>query len=388
MEIPSISELRVLLEQHNGPCISMFLPTHRAGIETQQGPLRLRNHIRAAENRLLLDHLRTTQVEHLLQPIQALLEDEQFWLHPGDGLALFRSPEVFRTYWLPSSFQEQVVVTDHFYLKPLLPLLTKDERFSILALSQHEVRLLQAAHYSVKKVDLPAAVPRSLAEALKYDEPENELQYRSSSSGVTRGKGGRRATVFHGQGVGIDDTRENLLRYFQQVDRGLHELLRDENAPLVLACVEFLFPLYHEVNTYPHLLDQGAPGNPDKLSAETLRRQAWAIMEPYLLLAREQAAARYREYTETGRASHNVREIMPAAFHGRVESLFIAIDQEQWGTFHPATNTLHVHRVARYHDDDLLDIAATQTLLHSGSVYAVGQAQVPGGGMVAAVFRY
>jgi len=387
MEIPSIGELRALSERHNGPCISMFLPTHRSGMETHQDPLRLRNHIRAAENRLLLDHLRTTQVEHLLQPIQALLEDESFWLHPGDGLALFRSPDTFRTYWLPSSFKEQVVVTDHFYLKPLLPFLSKDERFSILALSQNEVRLLQATHYSVRKVDLPAVVPRGLAEALTYDEPENELQYHSSSSGV-RGKGGRRATIFHGQGVGIDDSRADLLRYFQRVDRGLHELLRDEQAPLVLACVESLFPLYREVNTYPHLLDQGVPGNPDKLSAETLLRQAWAIMEPYLLLAREQAAARYREYTETGRASHNVREIIAAAFHGQVESLFIAIDQEQWGTFHPATNTLHVHRVARYHDDDLLDIAATQTLLHSGSVYAVGQAQVPGGELVAAVFRY
>jgi len=234
MEIPSTSEFRVLLEQHHGPCISLFLPTHQAGTETRRDPLRLRNHLRAAENRLLLDQLRTTQVEQLLQPIQALVEDESFWLHPGDGLALFRSPDTFRTYWLPSSFKEQVVVTDHFYLKPLFPFLSRDECCS----------------------------------------------------------------------------------------------------------------------------------------------------------AREQAAARYREYAQTERASHNLKEIIPAAFQGRVESLFIAFDQEQWGTFHPATNTLHVHRVARYRDDDLLDIAATQTLLHSGSVYTVGQAHVPGGGMVAAVFRY
>ena len=156
----------------------------------------------------------------------------------------------------------------------------------------------------------------------------------------------------------------------------------------MVACVAFLFPLYREANTYPHLLDRAVPGNPDKLSAETLRRQAWTIMEPYLLLAREQATARYRQYAETERASHNVREIIPAAFHGRVESLFIAIDQEQWGTFHPTTNTFHVHRVARYHDDDLLDIAATQTLFHSGSVYPIEQAKMPGGELIAAVFRY
>ncbi len=138
MTIPPQSDFRTLMEQHNDPCISMFLPIHRAGMETQQDRLRLRNHIRAAENRLLLDDLRSTQIEHLLQPMRALFEDEQFWLHPGDGLALFRSPDVFRTYWLPTSLKEQVVVTDHFYLKPLLPFIVDDERFYILALSQEE----------------------------------------------------------------------------------------------------------------------------------------------------------------------------------------------------------------------------------------------------------
>jgi len=318
----------------------------------------------------------------------ALFEDEQFWLHPGNGLALFRSPDMFRTYWLPTSLKEQVVVTDHFYLKPLLPFIVDDERFYILALSQHAVRLLEATHYSVSEVDLPAAVPTSLAQALKYDESENELQYHSSSSGILRGKGGRRATIFHGQGVGIDDSKEHILRYFHQINHGLHNLLRGEKAPVVVACVAFLFPLYREANMYPHLLGQVVPGNPDKLSAETFHRQAWPIIEPYFLRGREEAAARYRDYAGTRRASCTAREIVPAAYHGRVERLFIAIDQELWGTFHPTTNMVHVHCQARYQDDDLLDIAATQTLLHGGSVYAARQANVPGGGLLTAVFRY
>lgn len=388
MTIPSQSDFRTLMEQHNDPSISMFLPIFREGMETQQDRLRLRNHIRAAENHLLLDNLRSTKIEQLLQPVRALLEDEPFWLRPGDGLALFRSPDMFRTYWLPTSFKEQVVVTDHFYLKPLLPFIVDDERFYILALSQNAVRLLQATRYSVSEVDLPAAVPTSLAEALKYDESENELQYHSSSSGVLRGKSGRRATIFHGQGVGTDDSKEHILRYFQQINHGLHNLLRDEKAPLVVACVAFLFPLYREANMYPHLLDQVVPGNPDRLSAGTLHRQAMAIIEPYFLRGREEAAARYRDYAGTRLASCTAREIVPAAYLGRVESLFIAIDQELWGTFHPTTNMVHLHCKARYQDDDLLDVAATQTLLHGGSVYAVEQANIPGGELLTAVFRY
>jgi hypothetical protein len=102
----------------------------------------------------------------------------------------------------------------------------------------------------------------------------------------------------------------------------------------------------------------------------------------------QEASARYRAYAATERASDNLREIVPAAYFGRIESLFIAIDQEQWGTFHPTTNTLHVHREGRFNDDDLLDIAATQTLLHGGSVYAVEHVHMPGERPLAAVFRY
>lgn len=66
----------------------------------------------------------------------------------------------------------------------------------------------------------------------------------------------------------------------------------------------------------------------------------------------------------------------------------MVIDQEQWGIFDPVRNTLHVHKDARFGDDDLLDIAVTQTLLHRGTVYAVEQAGMPNNTLVAAVFRY
>lgn len=327
-------------------------------------------------------------MEALLEPVRGLLENELFWLHPDDGLAVFRSAELFRTYWLPGRFKEQAVVARHFYLKPLLPFLIDDGRFYLLALSHNHVRLIEGTRYSASEVALPEAVPRSLAEAMRYDESDNELQYHSSSSGAVVGKGGRRATAFHGQGVGIDDEKERLLRYFQQIDRGLHAKLVDERAPLVLAAVAYLFPLYREANTYPRLLEEGVPGNPDRLSLETLHKRAWTIVGPFFSQTRQEAAARYREYAATGRASHAVREIVPAAYDGRVESLFLEAEQEQWGAFNPAARLLHVHRQARFNDDDLLDVAATQTLLHGGSVYVVQRVDMPDEEPFAAVLRY
>ncbi len=388
MDRLSKNEIKTLLEKHKGPCVSIFLPTSRGGMESQQDELRLRHQIRDTENRLLLENLRSTEVEKLLEPFNALLEDGGFWSHTVDGLAIFRTSEMFSYYRLPFSFKEQVVVSDHFYLKPLLPFLATGARFYILAISQNAIRLLEGTRYSIHELKLPEKVPANLAEALKYEEAENEVSFYSSSSGALVGKGGRKATIFYGQGVGHDDSKDHLLRYFQQIDRGLHELLKDESVPLVLAGVEFLFPIYQQANTYPYLLHQGVPGNPDKLSSDVLHEEAWAVIEPYFQRVQEKTAAQYRDNVGTARTSNDIREIMPAAYYGQIGSLFVAIDYELWGHFDPSSNTIHVHKEARFRDDDLLDEAATQTILHGGSVYAVEQVKVPGESMLAAVFRY
>ncbi len=388
MNIPSESEFRHLLESDSSPCISIVLTTHRAGVEKQTDVLKLRHAMRDVEHRFHASGLRSAEVESLLQPIHVLLEDEQFWLHAGDGLALYRSAHVFRSYRLPAQVRDHVVISDHFYLKPLLPFLVGNGRYYILAFSQNDIRLLEGTRYSIEDVALPAAVPVSLAQALKYDETENEVRYHSSASGAQVGKGGRHAVIFHGQGVGIDDSKDRLLRYFQQIDRGLRDLLHDATAPLLLAGVAYLLPIYREANTYPHLLEEGIAGNPDKLQAETLHEQAWAIIEPYVLQPQHEAAARYKDAAGTELASNTLREVLPAACNGRVESLFVALDQEQWGSFDVAMNTLSLHAEAGAGSEDLLDEAARQTLLHGGAVYGVERAAVPGEALVAAVFRY
>ena len=388
MDRLSKNEIKTLLEKHEEACVSIYLPTSRGGVESQQDELRLKHQIRDTENRLLLENLRSPEIEKLLEPLNALLEEGGFWLHTIDGLAIFRTSEMFSYYRLPFSFKEQVVVSNHFYLKPLLPLLATGGRFYVLALSQNAIRLLEGTRFSIQELNLPETVPENLAEALKYEEAENEVSFYSSSSGALVGKGGRRATIFYGQGVGHDDNKDHLLRYFQQIDRGLHELLRDESAPMVLAGVEYLFPIYQQANTYAYMLHQGVPGNPDKLSSGALHEAAWEVVEPYFQRVQERTAAQYRDSLGMARTSNDIREIMPAAYYGQIGSLFVAIDQELWGHFDPTSNTIHVHKEARFKDDDLLDEAATQTILHGGSVYAVEQAKVPGESVLAAVFRY
>jgi hypothetical protein len=119
MNTLSEEQRKLLLEHHRAPCISMYLPTHQAGAEIQHDRIRLKQQTRQAENLLFLANVPAAQVENLLEPIGALLDDEAFWLCPSAGLALFRSPDLFHPSRLPCRCKELVVVGSHFYLKPL-----------------------------------------------------------------------------------------------------------------------------------------------------------------------------------------------------------------------------------------------------------------------------
>jgi hypothetical protein len=384
MDLLTRGELRALIQEHDEPCVSVFMPTHRVGTETQQDPIRLNNLLGEVEERLVAGGLRAPEARKLLEPARQLLEDNLFWQHQSDGLAIFLSSDMFRYYRLPFDFEELVVVAARFHIKPLLPLLSDDGRFYVLALSQNEVRLLQGTRYSIRELELED-VPKSLAEALRYDDPEKQLQFHTQ----TPGERGDRGAIFHGHGVVSDDEKQDILRYFQLVDKGLHQdLFQDERTPLILAGVEYLLPLYKEATTYPYVLEEEIEGNPELLSAKELHERAWAIVRPHFQQAQKEAVAQYEQLAGTERVSKDIRRIVPAAHYGEVDTLFVAVRFQQWGTFDPDTNTIHLHGEAEPGDEDLLDSAVVQTLLHGGTVYALAPEKVPGGVPLAALFRY
>ena len=382
MDVITKEELRTFLTRYPGWYVSLFMPTHRRGRETEQDPIRFRNLLREVEERLLAKGLRSPDVREMLKPAQRLLQEPGFWRNQSHGLAVFLTPEEFHSYRLPLPFEELVVISHCFHLKPLLPFFASDGHFYILALSQNQVRLLQGTRYTVDEIDLES-MPTSMAEALQYERFERQLQSHTGTSSGT----GSRSTTFHGQGIG-DEAKGRILRWFQTIDNELSNLLTGGQSPIVLAGVEYLFPLYNEANTYSHLLDKGISGNPEELTPEELHTRAWTLMQPIFMQAQERAATQYSQLAGTGQTTVDVEEAVLAAHHGRVDVLFVALDVQVWGKFDPSTNTIHMHQDPEPGDEDLLDLAAIQSILNGGTVYAVEPEQVPDHAPLAAVFRY
>ncbi|MBK8795199.1 MAG: hypothetical protein WAU00_00255 [Caldilinea sp.] len=388
MDILTRAELEQLMRKEQQWCVSIYMPAHRSGPETQQDPIRLKNLLGEAEKHLSARGVSTRDVQEMLEPANKLLQDYDFWQHQSDGLAIFLSSKGVHHYRLPLDFEQLVVVIDHFHIKPLLPLFTGDGQFYILALSQNEIRLLNCTRDSVSEIGI-GQIAGSLTDALSPDDPQVSLQLHTSGS--LGGMSGDSSVTFHGQGGGSDESAKNeLLRYFHLVADGLTEFLQGEQAPLVLAGVEYLLPIYKEANRYPNLIDMVIKGNPDLLSADELHKSAWDIIGPRFQAAQEEAVAQYQQLA--GQASERVADtlekIVPAAYRGRIETLFVATGVPQWGVFDPVTNEIELHDQIQADDEPLLDLAAVQTYLKGGVVYTMEPEKVPGGTSAAAVLRY
>lgn len=390
MALFSTAELETLAKEQAQWCISIYMQTHRKGVETQQDPVRLKELLKRAEARLVEEGVRAPDAQERLRPAAALLDMHDFWQFQSDGLALLLSPKMFRHYRLQHRFEDTVMVNTRFFLKPLLPLLAGDGMFYVLALSQGQVRLLRGTRDSVDEVYLDdiRGLPQNVEEAVKDFEFGRERNLHTFDSGEARQKWGRTA-IFHGTGGAEEDSKLNIRRFFHQVNDGLHLILANEHAPMVLAGLDYLHPVYREVNTYPYLLDEGIKRSTDDIKPGELHSLAWKIVKPMFKAPEQQAIEAYKQLVgeRNGRATNDLKQVIPAAFYGRVGTLLVDLASHQWGKFDPATESLQFHSERERGDDDLVDLAAVQTLLNNGNVFTCPPNEMPDH-PVAAVLRY
>ncbi len=83
--------------------------------------------------------------------------------------------------------------------------------------------------------------------------------------------GGGSGTIFHGQDSSALE-KDLIKQYFRLIDEGLKDILNKHEYPMVLAEVDYLLPIYQEVNKYNNILNQGIYGNPDDLGPQVLQK--------------------------------------------------------------------------------------------------------------------
>lgn len=376
--------LQALLEEPGNVCVSLYAPLFRRGREVQQNQLRVRNLIKDTRALLEQDSIATEkQHAEILARLERFLVDgdHSAWRHPPAGLAVFATPEQLEVHELGIPVPEQVHVGERFYIRPLLPALHSDGRFILVTVSQKQVRLYEGDQDHLEEREVPE-LPQNLIDALNIDDFITSYEYQAFSN-----KYGEQAH-FHGHGHNDRDQANLLLTFFQRLDPPLREYLEGRDDPLVFAGVEYLYPIFKEAISYPHLLPDSIHGNFDHPAIDELHAKALELVVPHFQQVTSQAIDLFEDAFGQNRATTDLETIMKAAEIGGVENLLILEGASCWGQVDTDGNV----QITENPDEtslDLLDELAVETLIRGGDVFVVREEDFPAqGSPVAARLRF
>jgi len=111
-------------------------------------------------------------------------------------------------------------------------------------------------------------------------------------------------------------------------------------------------------------------------------------MKPFFRKALEDDKSLYVEGKGSEKTSNKLEDIVPAAFNGRIDILFIEKDRQEWGVFDPERNRVIMDGEGDNKKEDLLDFAAAHTILNRGCIHSVSREEMPDEKAMAAVYRY
>jgi hypothetical protein len=373
----------ICADHHQRPRLSLYQPTHRHHPENKQDPIRFRGLVKNLKL-LLQKNQPSAQVSSLLEPFEALGREAAFWNHTLDALAVFAAPGWFRVIGLQRTVPELTVVADSFHTKPLRRILQTAERYQVLGLNLHEIKLYEGDRDVIEVLELADGVPRTMAEALGEELTKAHLTVASYG-----GVGATIGAMHHGHGGKSDEVDNDADRFFRAVDRGVLEAYsRPSGLPLILAALPEHHHLFHAVSHNPSLVSEGIRTHPDSLSLDELRERAWAIFEP---VYQARLAALSNDFAEAKSKNLGLDDpalISEAVAAGSVATLLIEADREIVGHIHEGRGTNHLGTADHPPGDDLLDDLGEQVLKNGGQVFVVPAAQMPTTTGAAATCRY
>lgn len=373
-----------LLSVEQAVCLSLYMPTHRAHPEKLQNPIRYKNLVKQLEDSLLRKYP-SDITKKFMEPMEALIDDNDFWNHTMNGLAVFSSKGLFETVGFYDTVNELAMVANSFHTKPLRQYVQSVDRYYVLAINLHNYHLYEGNQHSLTEIELDADMPKNLTEALGEELTEKNTKYATYA-----GSGGGMTSVHQGKGGRKEESGKDAERFFRVIANEIEEhYSKPTGWPMILAALPEHHHLFHKVNKNPYLLKEGIMVNPASLSLEQLNTMAWKIMEPEYLMKLDKMVNQFEQAKAHGKGSDEIEDIAVAAVEGRIDTLLVEADRliavriSNMVTGNTRKSDLEDPKI-----DDLLDDMSELVTKLGGEVMVLPPEKMPSESGIAAIFRY
>ncbi len=357
-----------LANEKGNYCISIYIPTQRNG-ENKESLIRLKNKVSEVEKQLSEIGLKPMEIEEYIRPFkEELIDNSSVWRLLSDALIIFRSKEKFEYYTLPLQVDEFSQVSDEFYLLPLLNIFNQDDKFFILVLSLQNNKFYEATQNEITEISVEDIFPETYFDSAGHDVVQKSLEYRSKMPG-------KEFAPFHGKTEGKDYKETEMMKYLQDVDDSLNELLKGYGSPVVVASIENVFSHFREISDYKNLYPKCVHGNYDNGDIQVVHEKAKELLAPYFSKVKNEKKSSYSE--AIGKTTSSLEDVVVSADSGQIDTLFVARGNHVWGDYNRKAGKIDIHQNKRKLDKCLLDLAARNTFLKSGQVFIEDAGNLP-----------
>lgn len=352
--------------------VSIYMPLDPTERDQRVPDARLRMLIGTAEARLERCTIESRGRNELLDSLRTFAGSVDFARHRTPGLAIFAAAateggDTIQVIPLPRSPDEIVVAGPDFHVKPLLPLIAENQRFSILALSKANVRLLSATSFTWQEV------------------PLDSLPHEAQASLDSR----LAADVAPG-GHGPEDARKELVVASpQNIASAVKAAIGEDPAPLVLVADPRVAGAFLQQVEIRQIHSQPLHLNPFAFTDAGLHAKVLELIRPMLdadlNAVLDQVNARLGTAEPT--VAIRLEEILTAGREGRIEAVVVAGDEALWGRL-TAEGGVIARGTPNPDDEDLLNLAAVLSLRQGGRAFAAPRERIPRQVPAAATLRF
>lgn len=385
MNIISKDTLTALINQAEGPKVSLYLPTHRAASpeHLREDTLRFKNLLSTVDG--ILKNRDSTRRIHdaITVQLKALLQDQDFWRHQTEGLAIFVNPVSLTYFNLPLTTDEYVAVDTHYHLAPLLGLLQESQPYYVLAIARQHPILYKGDQYKLERADIE--LPIDPEAALHIDEITTEDRGKYALRGQRMASTG---TVVYGRGGGEKDEQDEFKRqFFRIIDQKICRQ-SDISLPLIVAGTETEVCDYKDISSHPKLLEETIEGNHTTGDIAYLHQAAQKIILKDIQKKHNALHERYDELTGAERTVTDPAAILDATEKGRIDTLLLALKAT---TPDNAQDSLAPEPKITFPSENnraLIDQVALQAWSMGGTIYNCEASHLADSTAMAAMLRY
>ncbi|AHI06216.1 hypothetical protein BDW_08580 [Bdellovibrio bacteriovorus W] len=354
----SHEHLRSLLKNQEGPCISIYISKQASLQDYDERYFEILEKVASVlsygkdalvNTALLTDLLRFTPSDHLKSV--------------DEGIAIFKNRTQGSFYICQMPIVDKFMVSQSFYLKPILEELQGEHVFNILLLLSESAKLISCQGHSWIETN-SFMLDRVDGEFFVHWKRFNENIYYE-----------------------IQKARAPLKAFLKDLDSKLKAEPEFDERPLIVYSPLEVYSVFKRVATHPDPLFVETQGDLLKGFTENLLPEAHTRMRSYLKDVKQKDTQEYIESSARKMASDRLEDISSAVIKGRVKKLLLQKNSEVSGHYNRANgHVIYYDRVIETEMADVLDDIACDVLLRGGEVVLLEKSEMPTMNPLAAIF--